>query len=281
MSQAATRPLRVFLAHSSGDKSYVRSLNELLKLAGFEPWLDEDQLVAGQDWELEIEKAVERSDVVAIFLSERAVNTTGYLHKEIALALEAAQSRPEGALYRVPLLLDYTEPPRQLRHLHWIDVQGIDRIEIHTKEGWEIKQAFEEREGFFIGESYLRLQRALIERVKQLGPSVATSAAFGTGRYLVHGRRPDGGEYFGTADLNILDDLVFQENISLIAKIAGQKYEYSGKASGYGFFQLSGPQNVSYHQTGRNGILAGTWGKGGLEELIPYTDHPESISNLY
>src|ERR1022692_1435857 len=52
----------VFLAHSHGDKAYVREIYRLLKLDGFHPWLDEMNLVAGQNWELEVEKAVQTAD---------------------------------------------------------------------------------------------------------------------------------------------------------------------------------------------------------------------------
>src|SRR5262249_4639030 len=143
------RPLRVFLAHSSGDKAYVRAIHQLLRLAGFDPWLDEEQLVAGQNWESEIEKAVERADAIAIFLSERAVNKAGYLHKELALALKAAERQPEGALYRVPIRLDATEPPRMLRHLRWIDVQGVDRVDnFRSKVGYILAESLV---GFTLG----------------------------------------------------------------------------------------------------------------------------------
>ena len=56
------RKLRVFLCHSSDDKPAVRELYPRLKVEGWiDPWLDEEKLYPGQDWELEIEKAVEAS----------------------------------------------------------------------------------------------------------------------------------------------------------------------------------------------------------------------------
>src|SRR5262249_31723982 len=48
------RRLQVFLCHSSGDKPVVRELYRLLRSEGFDPWLDEKNLIAGQDWQLEI-----------------------------------------------------------------------------------------------------------------------------------------------------------------------------------------------------------------------------------
>ncbi len=49
-------PIRAFLCHSSGDKVAVRDLYLRLKADGFLPWLDEENLIAGQDWEYEIKE---------------------------------------------------------------------------------------------------------------------------------------------------------------------------------------------------------------------------------
>ncbi|MBN1453241.1 MAG: toll/interleukin-1 receptor domain-containing protein [Anaerolineales bacterium] len=53
------RKLRVFLCHSSNDKPAVCELYQRLKSEGWiDSWLDEEKLYPGQDWDLEIEKAV-------------------------------------------------------------------------------------------------------------------------------------------------------------------------------------------------------------------------------
>jgi hypothetical protein len=128
MSSEVTRRFEVFLAHSKGDKEYVRAIHQLLTLDGFHPWLDEVNLIPGQNWELEIANAVERATVITVFLSQSAISKEGYLHKELAIALETAQRQPEGAITIVPIRLDEVEPPRSLRHLQWIDVQHADRF---------------------------------------------------------------------------------------------------------------------------------------------------------
>ena len=43
------RRLKVFLCHASGDKPAVRELCHRLRAAGFDPWLDEEKLLPGQD----------------------------------------------------------------------------------------------------------------------------------------------------------------------------------------------------------------------------------------
>ena len=54
------RPLKVFLCHSSNDKPAVRELYQKLRAETWiQPWLDEEELYPGQDWNMEIEKVVE------------------------------------------------------------------------------------------------------------------------------------------------------------------------------------------------------------------------------
>ena len=55
--------LKVFLCHSSQDKPMVREVYRRLILDGFDVWLDEEKLLPGQDWNLEIEKAVEKTEI--------------------------------------------------------------------------------------------------------------------------------------------------------------------------------------------------------------------------
>ena len=59
------RKLRVFLCHSSADKPTVHELYQRLNAAPqggdkgwLDVWLDEIKLLPGQEWDIEIEKAV-------------------------------------------------------------------------------------------------------------------------------------------------------------------------------------------------------------------------------
>jgi hypothetical protein len=52
------RPLRVFLCHAHADRDPVRTLYTRLTQDGVDAWLDKAKLLSGQDWELEIRKAV-------------------------------------------------------------------------------------------------------------------------------------------------------------------------------------------------------------------------------
>jgi TIR domain len=116
------RKLRVFLCHASQDKSVVRELYQrMLTEDWIDPWLDEEKLLPGQDWNLEIEKAVESSDAVIVCVSSTSVAKEGYVQKELRQVLNIALEKLEGAIFVLPVRLDDCSLPRQLRDKQFLD----------------------------------------------------------------------------------------------------------------------------------------------------------------
>ena len=122
------RNLRVFLCHASQDKPIVRELYQRLLAEGWiDPWLDEEKLLPGQDWDMEIEKAVEAADAVIVCLSNRSVSKEGYIQRELKFVLDIALEKPEGTIFVVPLRLDDCELPRRLRSWQFVDYFPAER----------------------------------------------------------------------------------------------------------------------------------------------------------
>jgi hypothetical protein len=116
------RTLRVFLCHASQDKPIVRELYQRLNAEGWiDPWLDEEKLLPGQDWDMEIERAVEVSDAVIVILSTHSVAKEGYVQREFRYVLDIALEKPDGSIFIIPLRLDDCEIPRRLRTFHYAD----------------------------------------------------------------------------------------------------------------------------------------------------------------
>ncbi|HEV8430153.1 MAG TPA: ECF-type sigma factor [Pyrinomonadaceae bacterium] len=136
------RKLRVFLCHSTGDKPLVRALYTRLRADAIDAWLDEEDLVPGQDWELEILRAVRAADIVVACLSKGAVTKSGFIQKEIKLALDVAEMQPEGTIFLIPVRLEKCEVPERLRRWQWVNL--------------------------FEQEGYARLVRALSVRFEQI-----------------------------------------------------------------------------------------------------------------
>ena len=144
----SARTLGIFLCHASEDKPVVRNLYKQLKGEGLNPWLDEEDLEGGEDWELEIPKAVRATDVVIVCLSQGSITKTGYVQKEIKEVLDVADLQPEGAIFVIPLKLEPCEVPTRLRKWQYIDL-------------------FDER-------GYERLLRALRKRAESISIAVTT-----------------------------------------------------------------------------------------------------------
>ena len=147
------RKLKIFLCHSSQDKPVVRELYQRLNAEGWiEPWLDEENLLPGQDWDLEIEKAVEETDAVLIFLSDNSVSKEGYVQRELRFVLNMADYKPDGTVFVIPIRLEECILPRRLKKWHYLDY--------FTRQDW----------------AYQRLLLSLQARARKLGISTLNPA---------------------------------------------------------------------------------------------------------
>jgi DNA-binding response OmpR family regulator len=123
-SSSSTHPhmLRIFLCHSSDDKPQVRELYQKLCTDGFEPWLDEEDLLPGQDWQREMPKAIRAADIVPVCLSKPSITKAGYVQKEIKYALDVADMQPEGTIFLIPVKLEPCDVPERLSMRHWVNL---------------------------------------------------------------------------------------------------------------------------------------------------------------
>jgi formylglycine-generating enzyme required for sulfatase activity len=78
----------------------------------------------GQDWQLEITKAISQSDVIVVCLSQHSITKEGFVQKEIRFALDRAAEMPEGTIFIVPARLEECEVPHSLVQWQWLDLFG-------------------------------------------------------------------------------------------------------------------------------------------------------------
>lgn len=125
----ATENVKVFLNHASEDKPLVRKLyRELKRESWIMPWLDEEEILPGQDWAYEIDRALEEADAVIICLSKTSIGKIGVVQAEIHKAQELQKRRPEGYVFMIPVLLEKCEIPSRLNSLHWVDVSVPENV---------------------------------------------------------------------------------------------------------------------------------------------------------
>jgi hypothetical protein len=125
------RSLKVFLCHAHDDKAKTRELYRYLRKRGIQPWLDSEDLVGGQDWRVEIPKAIKTSDAIIICLSKNSINKEGFVQAEITFALEKALEIPPGRIFIIPARFEDCEVPGNLERFHWVDLfeeEGFPRL---------------------------------------------------------------------------------------------------------------------------------------------------------
>ncbi len=111
------RKLRVFLCYGLQDEQIVHRIYEhLLREEWIEPWLDEENLLPGQNRELKLKEALKSMDVVLLCLSSQSLEQEGSFQKEIKLVDDFAKEKPENSIFVIPVRLDDCETPQILHH---------------------------------------------------------------------------------------------------------------------------------------------------------------------
>jgi hypothetical protein len=129
--------LKIFLSYASEDKIAVSKYYDLLKQNGLSAWMDCFDILPGQNWDLEITKALSASDIIILFLSCRSLNKRGYLRKEISVALENLRLRMQDDIYLIVVKLEPCDVPAELQARQWADLTEAD--------GWDkVKRAMKE-----------------------------------------------------------------------------------------------------------------------------------------
>jgi hypothetical protein len=113
----------VFLAYANEDREQVKRLCGELQQAGFDPWMDEEKLLPGQNWPRAIEQAIELADYVVLCFSCRSVDKRGYFQLELRYALEVASCVPLDEIFLMPVRLSECSIPLQIaKKTQYIDL---------------------------------------------------------------------------------------------------------------------------------------------------------------
>lgn len=128
---ANNKPLKVFISYSSGDREQVQKIYEHLLALGAYPWYDQEDLLPGQDWNMEIRKGLDEADMILLCLSKKSVNKEGYVQKELRLAVDRGLEMPDGHIFLIPARLEECDLPFSLKSYQWVDLftpNGMDRL---------------------------------------------------------------------------------------------------------------------------------------------------------
>ncbi len=129
--------MKVFISYAENDLEFAQRLYKDLKSAGLKPWLDEKDILAGQDRKFEIRRAIKDSSYFLALLSSNSFSERGYVRKEQKIALEILDEIPEDNIFIIPVRIDNCEiPDENLQKLQCVDLSpsyedGLEKI-IHA-----------------------------------------------------------------------------------------------------------------------------------------------------
>ena len=125
---------KVFISYAREDERTAKRIYKDLESQGVQAWLDKFSLLPGQNWKIEIEHAIRRSNYFIALLSSKSLSKRGYVQKELRKGLDILDEFPDSEIFLIPVRLDDCEPfhPR-LGELQRVDLfpsygEGLNQI---------------------------------------------------------------------------------------------------------------------------------------------------------
>lgn len=116
---AAVMPPRVaFISYASANRPFAKQLLSKLRAAGVEVWFDQEQLEAGDNWDLKIRLNIQRCTLLLPLVSrDTESRLEGYFRREWNAAAVRSESFASSVPFILPLLLNHDLPPEQISHV--------------------------------------------------------------------------------------------------------------------------------------------------------------------
>ena len=111
--------IKIFISYAKEDLSKVKPIYNMLKKEGYKVWIDFVELIPGQEFDLEIQKAIETSDIFLAILSKNSVDKKGYFQKELKKGVETLEYFPAGQIYFIPVRIENCDMPLKLNSIQW------------------------------------------------------------------------------------------------------------------------------------------------------------------
>jgi hypothetical protein len=117
--------LKIFISYASEDNVSANDLYEKLEAEGFSPWMDKRDLLPGDNWNWEIEKAFNSANVILLLLSKISITKRGNIQREINEAFEKLKSKLIGDTYLIPLLIETCTVPEYIASkVQFVNIQN-------------------------------------------------------------------------------------------------------------------------------------------------------------
>jgi len=117
------RKRKVFLIYSGKDVEKARELAALLRKVGLEPWLDDEQVAAGQVWKTAIRRGLDESTLAIALISGNFQSNT-FANFELEEAIKVLHSPSDEFAPVIPVRLDDAPLPSLLADVRSIDMRS-------------------------------------------------------------------------------------------------------------------------------------------------------------
>jgi hypothetical protein len=124
---------RIFISYAHADQQEVLKIHQVIKQAGYNPWIDKYDIAVGEKWERAIEKAVKNCTLFVACISKNSFDRRGWIQKEIKHALEQIDFLLDDDIFIIPLRLEDTKktlPERleSIQALNYFEPDGPERL---------------------------------------------------------------------------------------------------------------------------------------------------------
>lgn len=122
---------RIFIIYSHKDKEAARKLTAELRKMGYNPWLDEEEIIPGQNWNKAINQAIENSSAALFLASQNTLEEGSFVLSEIKAAREVLRVERDVHSPVIPVMLEESELPKELASIHAVklfDEQGMEQL---------------------------------------------------------------------------------------------------------------------------------------------------------
>ncbi|MDM8522069.1 toll/interleukin-1 receptor domain-containing protein [Desulfococcaceae bacterium HSG8] len=113
---------KIFISYDREDIGTARKLYDDLKDAGLDVWLDDEDLIPGQNWKKAITKAIRESRFFIALISTKSVVKKGFVQTELKKALDVFDQFPDDDIFLIPARIDNCDIPERLADLHCADL---------------------------------------------------------------------------------------------------------------------------------------------------------------
>ena len=129
MRERRMRRRRIFVIYSNKDKEAATKIVQHLRTNGYNPWFDVDEIAPGQKWTQSVMKGIAESAVALYLVSDNLKGSSKFVAEELNAAMSVMRSRDESFSPVIPVRLDDSEVPHELKDVHWVDLRDKDGLE--------------------------------------------------------------------------------------------------------------------------------------------------------